>query len=90
MLNTSPETHDGLTLGLEIIHSTISSLNIFVIVLYIEWTIIYFNVKFYIMDIFTLTLLTKLRADLRPSLISFVKHFILGSKRVDLESPVFI
>ena len=33
---------------------------------------------------------TKLRADLQPSLVSFIQCFILGSKCVDLEAHIFI
>ena len=52
-----------------------------------------FQCKFFHYGYFTLILcplLTKLRADLHPILVSLIKCFILGSKRVDLEAPFSI
>ena len=43
-----------------------------------------------IYDLILCPLLTKLHADLRQVLVSFVKCFIVGSNCVDLEIPLFI
>ena len=62
-------------------------------VLHIEQHIISFSVKNSIWDIFALILcplLTKLRAAPWEIIVSFIKFLIVGSKRVDLETPVFI
>ena len=80
-LTTSLETNNGLTLVLEIIHSTISCLNHYFVVLYLEQPLISFSVTFSIMDIFTpilFSLIAKLSADLQSSIVSFIKCFIVG------------
>ena len=80
-LTTSLETHDGLTLGWEITNSTLSYLNIFVMVLHIEQHIISFSVKNSIWGIFALILcplLTKLRAAPWEIIVSFIKFLIVG------------
>ena len=67
-MTTSLNKNYGLTLGLDIIHSIISSFNIFLIVLYTEQPLIDFRVIFSIRDIYALIyspLLTKFRAALR-------------------------
>ena len=62
-------------------------------VLYIGRSIIDFSLNFPIRGILALILcplLTKLRAAIQQSLVSFIKCFIICSKLVDLETPVFI
>ena len=92
-VTTLLNTHDGLKLGLNSIHSTISSLNCFVIVLYPDKPLVDLRVNFSIRgisdNIFP-PLLTKLRAALRPMLVYFIKCFVVGSKTIELETPFSI
>ena len=55
MLTISLETHDGLTLAWESNNWTIYYPNCLVIVLYLEWPLIYFSVHFVIRHYFNLT-----------------------------------
>ena len=92
MLTTSLETHDGLRLVWESIHSEISSLSRFYGMIY--WTTTHFfqckNFNYGYFSLILCPLPTKLSSDLRPSLVSFVNCFIVVSKCVGLEALVLI
>ena len=92
-VTTSIDTHDGLTLGLDSIYSTIYYLNLFVVVLYLEIPLVTFRVVISIRNIYApifFPLLTKLRAALWQSFVYSVKCFIVSPKTIDLETPLSI
>ena len=80
-------------IGKHNIHSIISSLNRFVIILYLERPLVAFKATFSISNISNIIfgpLPTKFCTSPRPRLVSLIMCFIVGSKTIDLETPFYI
>ena len=91
-MTTSLDTHYGMALVWDIIHSSIYSINHFYCVIY--WANSYlFQGIFIIMGIYAPTfcpLLIKFSSALRQRLVYLIKCYIVGSKTVDQETTLFI
>ena len=92
-VTTLLDTNDGFDIGMIKYPFNNSFSWWFFIVFYFESTIIDFRGEFTIRDISALIfcpLVTKLRTDLWPRLVSFINSFIVGSNNVGLETPLFM